>query len=380
MANPVSSVDVPLSIFGSWDTELSPPDIPEGASPANNDVAFLPGSVATRPGMNRVFSVPLDSIGPTSYEKSFVTPSGDIKNLYLTLVDGKLWVEDVTNSPGTATLLFQSSGATYASSCTALGREYIALSDGVHGADIPLVYDGTLLYRLTQDGPGSAPTASSAALPSVQMAAGSAPSAVTVISATTNIPVQVGPPTNRTTIYQGMLFTLSSVAGMVVGQLLTVTGNSNSNLDVSSQIQSITGNSVQLFVYSSTFQTGTGGTATPGGGGITITRANNLVTVTTAAPHNLQNGFQAQIVGIPATQVGGGIVSIAINNEDNPGVATITTTTPHGLLPANFVQINGVNNQVVGTSIVSIDTISEISTVTTSTPHGLTAGQEVLVQ
>ena len=99
MANQVSSVDVPLSIFGSWNTELSPPDIPEGGSPANNDVVYTPGAVATRPGVNRIFSTPISSLGPTSYQKSFVDQAGNIKNLYLTQGDGKLWVEDLTNNP-----------------------------------------------------------------------------------------------------------------------------------------------------------------------------------------------------------------------------------------------------------------------------------------
>src|ERR1700733_10572051 len=104
MANPVGSVDVPLSIFSGWNTELSPPDQPEGGSPATNDVAFTPGAVSTRPGMNRIFQTAVDALGPFSYEKSYVLPSGDIHNLYFTMVDGILWVEDVTNTPGIATL------------------------------------------------------------------------------------------------------------------------------------------------------------------------------------------------------------------------------------------------------------------------------------
>jgi hypothetical protein len=173
LANPVSSVDVPLSIFSGLDTELSAPDLPEGSSPANNDVVFTPGAVATRPGLNRIFAAPIDALGPFSYQKSFVTPSGVIKNLYFTKNDGILWVEDLAVSPGTAISLFQSSGATYASSCTAEGREYIALSDGVHGADVPLTYDGVNLWRTTQDGPANAPVVQSVALPSSALSASS---------------------------------------------------------------------------------------------------------------------------------------------------------------------------------------------------------------
>jgi hypothetical protein len=112
-------------------------------------------------------------LGPFSYQKSFVTPSGVIKNLYFTKNDGILWVEDLAVSPGTAVSLFQSSGATYCSSCTAEGREYIALSDGLHGADVPLTYDGVNLWRTTQDGPATPPGVLSVALPSSALSASS---------------------------------------------------------------------------------------------------------------------------------------------------------------------------------------------------------------
>ena len=128
------TVSVPLSLFSSLDTELSAPDLPEGISPDNSDICYLPGSVFTRPGYGRVFVSALQSSGTVTYEKSFVTPSKDVKNLYMTNT-GALYVEDVTNAPGVATLLYQST-ATTASSVTAFGREYIALSDGVHGADL----------------------------------------------------------------------------------------------------------------------------------------------------------------------------------------------------------------------------------------------------
>ena len=158
-----SSVDVPLSLFSSLNTELSPPDVPEGISPDNQDVIYLPGSVSTRPAIQRVFVSVLIASGHVTYEKSFVQPNKQIKNLYLT-DDGQLWVEDVTNTPGVAVLLFAST-ATMASSVTAFGREYIALSDGIHGADVPIQYDGTNLWRVTQDGPGAPPTVTSFAYP-----------------------------------------------------------------------------------------------------------------------------------------------------------------------------------------------------------------------
>jgi hypothetical protein len=154
--NTVGAIDVPLALFGGKNSELAPSDIPEGVSPDNQDVAFLPGSVFSRPGLHKLFGTPMPNNATTVYAKSYVQPNGKPLNLILDS-NGILWKEDVTASPGTYSLLLQTQPGTYAKSCTAFGREYIAISDGEHGADIPLQYDGTHLDRVTQDGPGANP-------------------------------------------------------------------------------------------------------------------------------------------------------------------------------------------------------------------------------
>ncbi|MGH9639022.1 MAG: hypothetical protein ACRD3Y_03095, partial [Bryobacteraceae bacterium] len=175
--NVAGAVEVPLEVFGSLVTEMSPSDLPSGVSPDNQDVAYLPGSVFSRAGLAKVFDAAFPAGGPEgqiptlTYGKSFVTPTGDIKNLYLDS-NGVLWVEDFSNSPGVSTKLLDSTPGSYAKSVTAFGREYIAISDGLHGADVPLQYDGTNLDRMTQDGPGAPPQVISLALPSVAMALG----------------------------------------------------------------------------------------------------------------------------------------------------------------------------------------------------------------
>ena len=58
MDNAAGAVDLSLDLFGSLDTELAPSDLPEGVSPANVDVAYLPGSVFTRPSRKAVFPAP----------------------------------------------------------------------------------------------------------------------------------------------------------------------------------------------------------------------------------------------------------------------------------------------------------------------------------
>lgn len=377
MANAVSSVDVPLSLFSGWNTELSPPDQPEGASPANNDVVFTPGAVATRPGVNRVFANPL-STGPFSYEKSFVTPSGEIHNLYFAMSTGELLVENVTLHPGVAAVLFQSAGATYASSCTAQGREYIVLSDGTHGADIALQYDGTNLWRMTQSGPGVAPSVQSIILPASTLAATIA-TPVTVASITAIDPVIYGG-----TTYYASLFILfgAPVTTFSLGEFVTISGSSIGAFDVSGSIIDIgsdsSGNTNIVIPYNLSTP-GTSVTGSVVGPAATLSRAGNTVTGGASLNHSLHVGYQVQISGVSASTVGTSITSIVINNEDNPGLATIQMATAHGLLPNNIVNISGVTGATVGSGITNVAFAGDFVTITMSTAHGLAISAEVIV-
>ena len=124
---------------------------------------FLPGNVGSRPGFHAIFPVqPFPAGVRVNYQKTYVQPNGVPLNLYLTS-DGKLLKEDITASPGTFTQIGQVSPGSTAMSVTFDGREYFAFSDGVHGTDVPLQYDGTNLDRVTQDGPGTNCTAADSA-------------------------------------------------------------------------------------------------------------------------------------------------------------------------------------------------------------------------
>jgi hypothetical protein len=337
--------------------------------------------VQTRPAVNRVFSLPVSALGPITYEKSFVLSSGAIKNLYLTRDDGILWVEDVTNAPGVATQLYASAGATYASSVTASGAEYIALSDGVHGVDFPLQYDGTNLRRVTNDGPGLAPTVTSIALPSSTMATSGAitPGTIATIASSDPVAIYEGPYVGYVTYYTTITITLTAPTTAPIGTKVVVSGGTNPNLDVTSSILSISSTTTfKVNFYSQTLETGTGGTATFTSG-ITLQRQNNAVSCTTATAHGLRVGYQSQIQGAGTTVVGGTITSIVLNNEDTPGIATVTMTAVHGLLPGNFVNIAGVSGVTVGTAITNVAFNGNMVTITTSGAHGLSIGSQVNV-
>ena len=163
MPIPGSAIAVPCSLFSGLNTELSPSDLPEGVSPDNLNVCFLPGSVATRPGMHKLFgSLQFGGNGVQWFE-SFVQPNEDPLTMILDSA-GTLWQEDVNNSPGALTQVRANlSSSLIGKAVTAFGRIYMAFSDGRHGIEAPWQYDGTYLDRVTQDGVGAAPTAADSA-------------------------------------------------------------------------------------------------------------------------------------------------------------------------------------------------------------------------
>src|SRR5258706_10690229 len=56
MNNVAGTVPVPLSVFGGAVTEMSPEDLPEGASPFNQDCDYVPGGVFSRAGRQSVYT------------------------------------------------------------------------------------------------------------------------------------------------------------------------------------------------------------------------------------------------------------------------------------------------------------------------------------
>lgn len=150
--------DVTLSVFGGRLTDVAPSDLPEGLTPDEQDGIYLPGEWGSRPGLARLYAQGVLTAGTSVlYQKTYMQPNDDPLTLILTS-DGKLWVEDVGLGTPPASVA-QISAGLCAQSVTQFGREYIAISDLLHGQGVPLQFDGTNLDRVTQDGPAQAPVA-----------------------------------------------------------------------------------------------------------------------------------------------------------------------------------------------------------------------------
>jgi hypothetical protein len=192
--NPSGAVDVPLSTFLGLNTDLPPDDVPEGVSPDCQDVAFTPGSVQTRPALQKRYSAAIAGGVTVMYHKRYVMPNGTVLNLVLDSA-GNFWKEDVAASPGTLTLITKVTPGSMAQSVSANGREYIAFSDGLHGTESPRQFDGVNLDRVSQDGPGAPPLSFTGVITPPQALATTAPGGaitVTSITPTDPITVQVG--------------------------------------------------------------------------------------------------------------------------------------------------------------------------------------------
>src|SRR4029077_10498089 len=149
------SFDAPIEIFGGLVTDMSPADLPHGVSPDCQDVIFSNGGGATRPGLQPLFG-PLAGNPTINYVKTYETLNATLRTMALDS-NGVLYKEA---TPGTLSSI--ASGLTpsfYAHSTTLFGREYLAISDGKTGNDLPRQYDDTNLDRVSQGGPGAGPTA-----------------------------------------------------------------------------------------------------------------------------------------------------------------------------------------------------------------------------
>jgi len=277
----IGSVDAPIEIFGGLVTDMAPADLPHGVSPDCQDVIFSSGGVATRPGLQALFG-PLAGNPTVNYAKSYITLNETLRTLAQDS-NGNLYKE-VT--PGTLTQF--ASGLTpnaYTNSTTLFGREYLATSDGMTGNDLPRQYDDTNLDRVSQSGPGGAPTVVDE---NAITAIAASPSGATQPAGVTIAASPNGANEN------GYLVTITTSAahGLSGGQTVTISGVGVAGYNGTFTVVSV------LSATQFTYVAGVTGLANSGGG----TSASATVTIQTTAAHGLSAG---QLVTISGAGVSG---------------------------------------------------------------------------
>ena len=235
----LGTADAPLDLFGGLVTDMAPCDLPPGVSPDCADVAFIAGAVKTRPGLVSMFA-PIAGQPTINYLKTYIQP-----NLAQTLLAldsaGTLWGEA---SPGSLSPVATGLASnTRAKSATLFGREYIAISDGKSGVDIPRQYDGTNFDRVSQVGPGAGPAfvGDAAAEPALAIAA--APSGAVRANAVATI-------------------TTTSAHGYAAGQTVTIAGVTDASFNGVFVIAAVPSPSSLTYLQSGAASASGAGTAT----------------------------------------------------------------------------------------------------------------------
>ncbi len=258
-------------------TDMSPADLPHGVSPNCQDVVFSNGGVMTRPGLQAFFG-PLPGNPTVNYVKTYITPNETLRTMALD-GGGNLYKE-ITE--GTLTQIASGLAANaYVNSATLFGREYLAISDGMTGNDLPRQYDDTNFDRVSQGGPGAGPTVVDE---NVIVGIVASPNGATQPAAVTIVASPNGATQN------GYLVTITTSAahGLSTGQSVTIAGVGVTGYNGTFAVVSVP-SSTQF-----TYIAGAAGLASSGGG----TAASATVTMQTSAAHGLSAGQLVTIAGV----------------------------------------------------------------------------------
>src|SRR6266404_4253207 len=303
------SFDAPIEIFGGLVTDMSPADLPHGVSPDCQDVVFSNGGVATRPGLQSLFG-PLVGNPTVNYVKTYETLNATLRTMLLDS-NGVLYKETAPGTLATAASGLAPHG--FANSATLFGREYLAISDGKTGNDLPRQFDDTNFDRVSQGGPGAGPTVLDENL---IVAISASPNGATQPAA---IAIAASP---NGAIENGFLVTITTSAphGLAAGQSVTIAGVGVAGYNGTFPI--VATPSITQFTYIA----GAAGLAASGGG----TAASATATIQTTIAHGFVAG---QLVTTSGIGVAGYNGTFAITNV--PDATHFTFTAANGGLAAS---------------------------------------------
>jgi hypothetical protein len=281
MAGVADQVDCPLEVLAGLVTQIAPADLPLGVSPDTQDCQFQQGDVRTRPGVTAQYTLP--GLNPTvNYLKTYLNQLEVPRLLSL----DSLGVLRKDPTPGGSPLTVISSAILpnlFAKSATAFSREYIALSNGTIGADIPRQYNDTWLDRISQVGPGAAPQAADESLVYNIVASPGGLNPLPPIDIAAS-PAGLSQNGSLVTV---SLAPFAIADGVIVGSQVLIAGAGIAGYDGTWVISKIV--SAGVFQFIST----TSGLAASGGGTVDF----GVAQVTTSTPNAFVVGQSVQIAG-----------------------------------------------------------------------------------
>lgn len=164
--------DLQLDVFGGTLTEVGVSNMPAGGSPANLNVEFLPGLVRTRGGLQpqttytagggpyqvREVQAYENAPGSPSQIVFLVSPTDNTHGLVSTATSNLGLIVGCPQQPWAPYNTDPGWGGALGKSTSQFGRQYIAISGGPFGADLPRQWDGTNYDRVSQCGVGAPPS------------------------------------------------------------------------------------------------------------------------------------------------------------------------------------------------------------------------------
>lgn len=333
-----------LSLFSSLYQDMNPTDLPEGLSPDNQDVWFLPGSVSTRPAMNKLFPVAPSGTNRQMSICDFPTPAGDFATIFLDSA-GNL-KQNLVSTSATTTIDTVTPGVQFKSE-SAFEKQWFAffgqaLSSSYSlnpfvGVDVPRFYDGQNVYRVTSDAPGINPVFSNLQTQPIALVqsstAGSPLTVTSVLGAglkTITIKTAPGKPSIIDQYWTTLVYTCSApVPATWLNQSVTTTGLSGSLANLTSVIIAVSGSTFTISFIADTqiHLTAQSGTASLAGN--YLVRSSNIVTafVGSSQPSNLSAGLFAKIINSNGSAINGPNWTISSIVRDGTGLVTITVST-----------------------------------------------------
>lgn len=155
MTGVVDAVDVAVEVFGGLVTQLAPADLPHGVSPDCQDLQFSIGSVKTRPGLVALYTLAGSAL--INYMKTYENLQEVPRFLFLDSL-GALRRDTTPGSAGVTVISPNIIPGSFCRSSSLFAREYFGFNNGTEGLDMPRQYDDTNFDRVSQCGPGAAPT------------------------------------------------------------------------------------------------------------------------------------------------------------------------------------------------------------------------------
>lgn len=141
---------VTFSKFLGQKTDCFPEKCPPNYAPDCADLVYMVDGMETRPPFRLTTTLPAEIV----WDKEFTAKDGTLNVLAMD-VSGNIYV---SRNGGAYAIIDKVQAGSKVNSVTAYGREYMAFFNAQGPCDAPRQWDGQNMYRVSQGGPGAAPS------------------------------------------------------------------------------------------------------------------------------------------------------------------------------------------------------------------------------